>query len=111
VEKPRIMFIDEKDNTIAFKVFVQPRSSRNMIVGSHGDALKVKLTAPPVGNAANRMCISFFSKILGVAKSYMEIQTGHTGRTKVLRVFLGEGGDGCRERMRIRELLEKMAVQ
>ena len=69
------MFIDEKENGITFKVFVQPRSSRNMIVGSHGDALKVKLTAPPVGGAANRMCITFFSKILGVPKSYLEIQT------------------------------------
>ena len=44
---------------LTFKVFVQPRSSRNQILGLHGDALKIKLTAPPVNDAANRMCIQY----------------------------------------------------
>ena len=67
---------------IVFKVLIQPRSSKNMIAGLQGDALKIKLTAPPVDNAANRMCIKFIAKILGVSKSSLEIVAGHTSRNK-----------------------------
>jgi uncharacterized protein (TIGR00251 family) len=69
---------------IIFKIFVQPRSSKNMIVGLHGDALKLKLTAAPVDNAANKMCIKFLAKHLGVSNSQIEIISGHTSRTKHL---------------------------
>ena len=67
---------------IIFKVFVQPKSSKNIIVGLHGDALKIKLTAPPVDNAANAMCIKFLAKALRVSKSSLDIIAGHTGRNK-----------------------------
>lgn len=63
-------------------VYVQPRSSKNMIAGLHGDALKVKLTAPPVDNAANKMCIQYLAKQLKIAKSSLEIVSGHTSRFK-----------------------------
>jgi uncharacterized protein (TIGR00251 family) len=69
---------------IIFKIFVQPRSSKNMIVGLHGDALKLKLTAAPVDNAANKMCIKFLAKHLGVSNAQIEIISGHTSRTKQL---------------------------
>jgi uncharacterized protein (TIGR00251 family) len=53
-----------------------------MIAGLHGDALKVKLTAAPVDNAANKMCTKFLAKQLGVSNSQIEIISGHTSRTK-----------------------------
>jgi len=53
-----------------------------MIAGLHGDAIKIKLTAPPVGGEANKMCVKFLSKCLGVPKSSLEIVSGQTGRTK-----------------------------
>lgn len=71
---------------IIFKVYVQPRSAKNMIVGLHGDALKLKLTAPPVDNAANKLCIKFLAAHLGVSKSQLEIISGHTSRTKKVLV-------------------------
>ncbi|MBW1752297.1 MAG: DUF167 domain-containing protein, partial [Deltaproteobacteria bacterium] len=49
--------IQENSDGITFKVYIQPRSSKNMIAGLHGDALKIKLKAPPVDGAANKMCI------------------------------------------------------
>jgi uncharacterized protein (TIGR00251 family) len=67
---------------LIFQILVQPRSSKNMIVGIHGEALKIKLTAPPVDNAANRMCIKFLAKSLNVSKSALEIVAGHTSRHK-----------------------------
>lgn len=64
------------------RVLVQPRSAKNAIVGLHGDALKIKLTAPPVEGAANKLCVQFLAKELGMAKSTLEIIAGHTSRAK-----------------------------
>lgn len=65
---------------------VLPRSSRNEIVGVHGDHLKIKLTSPPVDGAANKCCRGFLAKLLGVAKSDVVIVSGETSRKK--RVLL-----------------------
>ena len=74
--------IRKSSRGVIFKVLVQPRSSKNMLAGLHNDALKIKLTAPPVNNAANRMSIEFLAKALGVPKSSLEIVSGHTSRNK-----------------------------
>ena len=50
-----MLSIQENPRGVVFKVLIQPRSSKNTLAGLHDDALKVKLTAPPVNNAANRM--------------------------------------------------------
>jgi hypothetical protein len=74
--------IKETAEGILFKIVVLPKSSRNMIAGLHGDALKVKITAPPVEGAANKMCVSFLSKLLKTPKSSLEIVSGPSARTK-----------------------------
>ena len=74
--------IQNHSQGIVFKVFVQPRSSINTITGFYGDAIKIKLTAPPVDGAANKMCLKFLAKRLMVSKSSLEIISGHTGRIK-----------------------------
>jgi len=79
-----MLFIKEDARGVKFKVFVQPRSSKNTISGLHGDALKIRLTAPPVDNAANKMCIQFLAKTLQISKSSIEIVSGHTSRTKMV---------------------------
>ena len=83
---PVVIAVQRTSEGLCFKVFVQPRSSRNMIAGIHQDALKIKLKAPPVDGAANRMCIEYLAKCLGVAKSSLEITAGLTGRNKTLLV-------------------------
>lgn len=75
-------FIQEDSKGIILKVFIQPRSSKNMIAGCHGDALKIKLTAPPVGGAANKMCIQYLAKCLKIPKSSIKIISGQSSRTK-----------------------------
>lgn len=74
--------IRENIEGIIIKVWVQPRSSKNMIAGVHGDALKLKITSPPVDGAANAMCIAYLAKCLKLAKSDIEIVSGHTSRSK-----------------------------
>ena len=74
--------IKEHPEGVTFTIFVQPRSAKNMIVGLKDEALKIKLTALPVDNAANKMCVKFLAKSLGVSKSQIQIISGHTSRTK-----------------------------
>ncbi len=47
------MLITEKNGTVSFAVRVQPRASRDEIVGEYRDGLKIRLTAPPVDDRAN----------------------------------------------------------
>jgi len=74
--------IQDHPRGISFKIRVQPKSSRNQIVGPHGDALKLKVTAPPVEGAANKACLELLSKALGLPRSCMEITSGRSGRSK-----------------------------
>lgn len=86
--------IRDTDQGVEFNVRVQPRSAKNGFAGIYGDALKIKLTAPPVEGAANQMCIAFLAKSLGVAKSTVEIVSGHTGRSKRIRIHCPAGPEG-----------------
>ncbi|MBI9083321.1 MAG: YggU family protein [Desulfobacterales bacterium] len=77
-------YLKKSADGVALTVYVQPRSSKNAVVGIHADALKVKLKAPPVDGAANKMCVEFVAKTVGLPKSAVEILSGHTSRTKRL---------------------------
>jgi uncharacterized protein (TIGR00251 family) len=80
------MWIRETPKGVVFKAAIQPKGARNEIVGLKGDALKIKLTAPPVEGAANRMCIEFLARSLKVRKSDVEIIRGKRGREKQVLV-------------------------
>lgn len=75
------------ENGVRFTVRVQPRASRNEVAGSHGDAIKIRLTAPPVEGAANAALVAFLSRTLGVPKSSVRIARGERSRTKVVEVI------------------------
>ena len=69
---------------------LQPRSSRNEIIGNiesaSGDRLKICITAPPVDGKANKHLISYMAKWFGTSKSQVSIIKGETGRQKTLRI-------------------------
>lgn len=71
---------------VVIHLLVQPRASKNEIVGVQGDELKVRLTSPPVEGAANRLCCEFIAKRLGIAKSAVILEAGETSRHK--RLFI-----------------------
>ena len=100
--------IDEKSQGMVFKVFVQPRASKNKVVGLYEDALKIKLTAPPVDGAANRMCIQYLAKCLKVSKSVLEVVSGQSSRTKrILWHFDGKTASPA-DRQKIRRRIEAL---
>jgi uncharacterized protein len=71
---------------VTIDLHVQPRASRNEIVGVQGEELKVRLTSPPVEGEANRLCVEFIAKTLKVAKSTMELVAGEKSRHKRLLI-------------------------
>jgi uncharacterized protein (TIGR00251 family) len=65
---------------------VQPRASRDELVGPHGDQVKVRITAPPVDGKANTHLVRFVAKAFGVPPSAVSLVSGETGRDKRLRI-------------------------
>ena len=65
---------------------IQPRASRNAIIGLHGQSIRIRLTAPPVDGAANKALVSFLVERLGVSAAAVELVRGHGSRDKVVEV-------------------------
>lgn len=80
------MVIRELSDGIAVSVKVQPRASRNQIIGQTGESIKVHLNAPPVDGAANAACIELFSDILKLPKSSIHLLSGHKSRNKIIKI-------------------------
>ena len=72
--------VRETDRGVAFQIRVLPRSSRCELAGLHGDALKIRITAPPVEGRANEECIRFLSSLLNVKKSDVAIAAGQKSK-------------------------------
>lgn len=71
---------------ILLRVRVQPRASRNQLVGIHGDALKLAVTAPPVDGLANRAVSAFFADLFAVPRRDVSILRGQEGRSKQVAI-------------------------
>ena len=69
------------------KVYLQPKSSKNEIVGAYRDGIKIKVTAPPVEGKANKVLIRFLATESNISPSCIEILKGHHSREKTLRIF------------------------
>ena len=78
--------LQETKGGVQFKIKVQPRACKNEIAGLQEDALKIRITAPPVEGEANEACIRFIAQKLGIATSRVSIVSGHTGRNKMVLV-------------------------
>ncbi len=67
---------------LLLQVYVQPKAKKDEIVGLHGEALKIRLTAPPVEGKANEALRKFLAKLLKIPKSAVKIVSGTTSRQK-----------------------------
>lgn len=65
---------------------IQPGAKRTDVAGLHGDALKIRLSAPPVDGKANAALVEFVADRLGLPKSAVRLIGGQTSRRKVLEV-------------------------
>jgi uncharacterized protein len=67
-------------------VHVQPRASRNEVVAQGGVSLRVRVTAPPAGNAANEAVRALLAETLACPRAAITILRGHSARTKLIGV-------------------------
>ncbi len=72
------------------KIYLQPRASKNQIVGPYRDGIKVKVSSPPVEGKANEELLRFLSKEWKIPLSHIEILRGQRSREKILRI-MGNG--------------------
>jgi uncharacterized protein (TIGR00251 family) len=82
---------------LIIKIKVEPRSASAGIVGSYGDAIKVKLTSPPVEGKANKELIEVLAKEFGITKRDVEIILGKSSKNKVVKLH-GVSGMNYRNR-------------
>ena len=71
---------------VRLRLRIQPRASREEVVGVSGDAIRIRLTAPPVDGAANEALVRFLALRLEVPRSAVELVSGLSGRTKLVAV-------------------------
>lgn len=84
-DKPALNW-QEGPKGLSFVVRVQPRASRDEIVGPDNGVLKVRLTSPPVKGEANAHCIELLARWLGVSKGRISLLKGGQAREKVVLV-------------------------
>jgi uncharacterized protein (TIGR00251 family) len=101
-------FIREHPNGMVLRVFVQPRASKDRIVGLHGDRLKIKVAAPPVDGQANKRCIQFMAKCLSVPRSSLQIISGQNSRNKQVLLKSDQSPMAPKEVDLIRQRIDKL---
>lgn len=74
-------------DALTIRFYIQPKASRDQIIGLHGDEIKIAITAPPVDGQANAHLIKFIAKQFRVAKNHVIIEKGELGRHKQLRII------------------------
>jgi uncharacterized protein len=83
---------------VLLSIRVVPRGGKNAVDGVRGDALLIRVTAPPEDGKANAAVIEVLSRALKIAKSRIRIERGEISREKLLRIC---GADAC-------EVVEKL---
>ena len=90
------LFEVNKEGAVVLRLHVQPGAGRTAVVGRHGDALKVRVAAPPSGGRANEACTELIAGILGVKGSQVALSGGESSRQKRVTVTGVEPDDVTR---------------
>ncbi len=76
-----------QQDDLLLNLYIQPKASRDQIVGKHGEELKVAITAPPVDGKANAHLSKYLAKAFKVPKSDVHILKGELGRHKQIKIL------------------------
>ncbi|CAM3887341.1 DUF167 family protein YggU [Avibacterium avium] len=74
--------IEQSTQGLRLRIFLQPKASKDQIVGLHDNELKITITAPPIDGQANAHLLKFLSKTFKVPKSSILIEKGELNRHK-----------------------------
>ena len=104
MNRPEPSLFTVTEEGICLNLHIQPRASKNEVCGVQANALKIRLTSPPVDGAANKLCREFLAELFHVPKSAVEIISGETSRHKRVRI-------AGRDTERMRLIVETIAAQ
>lgn len=85
------MPIRETQTGVRIDVYVQPGAKKTELAGEHGEAIKIRIHAPPVEGKANEELIRYFAKSMGVSSQRITLVRGEKSRSKTLEI------DGLKE--------------
>ncbi|MEW6165581.1 MAG: DUF167 family protein [Pseudomonadota bacterium] len=71
---------------VILTLHIQPGAKKTEVAGPHGDALKIRLAAPPVDGKANAALLAFVAEKVSVGRTAVELVSGQTARAKRVRV-------------------------
>lgn len=71
---------------LTLTLHVRPGAKRSEVVGLHGEALKIRLAAPPIEGRANEALLKFIAESFGVPLRQVELKQGGQSRHKVVAV-------------------------
>jgi uncharacterized protein len=83
---PDLKAIEQSANGVLLRIRVQPRASRNEVVGLHGDTVRVRLSAPPVDGRANDELIRLMAQQLDLPRSALRLVSGASSRSKTIMI-------------------------
>lgn len=72
---------------VILSLHIQPGAKRSELAGQHGEALKIRLAAPPVEGRANDCLIAFLAERLSLPKARVELVAGTSARSKRVRLY------------------------
>jgi uncharacterized protein (TIGR00251 family) len=79
-------FVRDVADGCTVSVRVQPGAKRAAVLGLHGGAVKIALSAPPVDGKANDALVAFVAEKVGLPRARISLVSGATNRSKVLRI-------------------------
>lgn len=79
--------VSQTTDGLVLRLYIQPKASRDSIIGLHGDELKVAITAPPIDGKANAHLVKYLAKQFRVAKSQVLVEKGELGRHKQVKII------------------------
>jgi len=96
-----VSWLRQDADGVLLTLHIQPGAKKTEVVGRHGEALKIRLAAPPVDGKANACLLAFLAERLDVSKARLQIVSGETSRAKRVKVGAGETPSLLEIRMRL----------
>jgi uncharacterized protein (TIGR00251 family) len=81
-----MLTVNETEEGVTFAIRVLPRSSKCELAGLQKDALRIRITAPPVEGRANEESIRFLAALFNVKRNQVVIKAGRKSKNKLIYI-------------------------
>lgn len=82
-----MILVRQEGSSASFRIHLQPKASREAVVGEIDGVLRLRVNAPPVEGQANEACLRLLAKVLNLPVSRLRIDAGQHARVKTIRVI------------------------